>query len=253
MFKTKDTLTSEVKKTCSTLNNKNILWNGYKWYCYDHCKNDSANCKNAYLSTDVIITENYTLKFPITNNPKVFENDKLNTIRKYGCAFIESEHLFSYGEFTFEAILDNSPNTWPALWLYSPETWPPEIDVLEAFPDEKGDIIKNLVARWETNIHYDEYNPKQWGAKGISAIIYKLTHRDGKPDTWKLKWSKDYIKIYFNGVRIRKVTEKEVLDCFNKKPFMRIVINNMLQEGFTSKDFITQRNFELIKFDYKPY
>ena len=50
-------------------------WKDHFWYTYEHCKNDTANCKNAYLGTNVDRTSKGTLKFPIIYNPKTFEND----------------------------------------------------------------------------------------------------------------------------------------------------------------------------------
>ena len=228
-------------------------WKDHFWYTYEHCKNDTANCKNAYLGTNVDRTSKGTLKFPITYNPKTFENDQLNTIRTYECAFIESCNSFSYGRFEFKAIIGNSPNTWPAIWLYGLECWPPEIDIVEAFPNSLGNIIDGCKVRYETNIHYNEYNPTQYGAKGIWKLWYKLTHKSGKPDTWVLNWTPKYVKIYFNGLRIRKITNKKVLATLNRFNKMRIVINNMLQENFNKIDYVNQRNFELVDFKYKPY
>lgn len=228
-------------------------WKDHFWYTYEHCKNDTTNCKNAYLGTNVDRTSKGTLKFPITYNPKTFENDQLNTIRTYECAFIESCNSFSYGRFEFKAIIGNSPNTWPAIWLYGLECWPPEIDIVEAFPNIFGDVKDGIKVRYETNVHYDAYNPKQYGAKGICKCWYKLTHKENKPDTWVLKWTPNYVKIYFNGLRIRKVTDKKVLNTLNQFNKMRIVINNMIQEGFDHLDYDNRKNFELIDFKYKPY
>lgn len=232
-------------------NSINFHWQGYNWYAYEHFKNDTNNCKDAYLGTNVIHTFDNTLVFPINYEVKSFDGDLLNTERKYKCAFIESSDIFSYGTYKFKTIIGNSPRTWPAIWLYGNECWPPEIDIVEAFPDKTGNIIKDGMVRYETNIHYDITNPIQFGAKGICSLLYKLTHRDNKPDTWELKWTPKYIKIYFNGVRIRKVTDKNVINFFNQHNQMRIVINNMLQEGFTHEDYEKQKNFELLSFSYK--
>lgn len=229
-------------------------WCNYKWYAYEHCKNDTTNCKNAYLGTNVIKNnKDNSLQFPIEYEPKSFVGDILNTRRKYKCAFIESSHVFTYGTYVFKAMIGNSPNTWPAIWLYGAECWPPEIDILEAYPDKDGDISNFPYVRWETNIHYNEYNPQQYGAKGINSLIYKLTHKDGKPDTWKLVWTPKSIKIYFNGIRVRKVTDKEVINHFNKYNKMRVVVNNMLQEDFDNNDLKNQQKFILYDFQYIPY
>lgn len=231
----------------------NFKWKGFDWYAYEHCKNDTPNCKNAYLGENVTLTDNNTLVFPISYCPKSFDNDTLNTERKYKCAFIESSTKFTYGRFIFSAVVGNSPSTWPALWLYGAESWPPEIDALEAFPDKNGNIINCLTTKWESNIHYDDNGPKQYGAKGISSLLYILTHRNGKPDKWEIDWTKTHIKIYFNGIRVRKITDKKIIDHFNKHPFMRVVINNMIQEEFSYNEYEKQRPFELIEFNYLPY
>lgn len=235
---------------------KTINWRGYNWYAYEHCKNDTPNCKNAYLGENFVpvkIGNSDVIAFRISDNPKTFNNDKLNTQRRFECAFMESEQTFSYGEFIFKIYCGNSPNTWPAVWLYGSECWPPEIDVLEAFPNAIGQVIHKRKIKWETNIHYDEHFPKQFGAKGIPYLLYKLTHEDYSPDTFILKWTPKYIKIYFNGFRIRKITNKEVLACFNRNPKMRVCINNMIQEDFSKTDCNNQKLFVIWDFKYKKY
>lgn len=228
-------------------------WRGWDWYAYKHCKNDTENCKDAYLSTNCVVTNNNTIKLPINYNPKKFPNDKLNTIRTYECAFIESSKVFSYGTYEFDVILDNSPNTWPAIWLYGANNWPPEIDVVEAYPRKNGKVINITDTKWETNIHYDDNGAKQYGAKGIPTLLYLLTHKQGKPDTWKLVWTPEYIKIYFNGIRVRYVNDKKVINHFNANNKMRVVVNNMLQKDYNKSDYEKQENFELTNFKYTPY
>ena len=136
--------------------------------------------------------------------------------------------------------------------MYGVNNWPPEIDILEAYPNKKGNVVDITTTKWETNIHYENHGAKQYGAKGISSLIYLLTHRKGQPDTWKLVWTPEYIKIYFNGFRVRYITDKTVINHFNANNKMRIVVNNMLQDNFDKTDYSKQENFELINFKYLP-
>ncbi len=269
----------------------NFIWKGWKWFAYDHCKNTSSADKHSYYAENVTKTEHDELFFYIKYAPKKFDNDELNTQREFGCAHIQSEHVFSYGKFIFDAKLSNSPKTWEAIWLYGVESWPPEVDIVESFPNKNGSVLGCPDVKWETNIHYQEpacsitkgtfvqvdtkdtnvklntniqYKepikcsitggaPMQLGAKGINLAWYLLTHRFNKPDRWVLDWTPNYIKIYFNGLCIRKVTDPAVLATFNKDPRMRVVVNTMTQEGFGQEEYTKQQGMYLTNFDYIPY
>lgn len=232
----------------------NFIWKGWKWFAYDHCKNTSSADKHSYYAENVTKTENDELFFYIKYAPRKFDNDELNTQREFGCAHIQSEHVFTYGKFIFEAKLSNSPKTWEAIWLYGVESWPPEIDLVEAFPNSTGSIFGFPRMKWETNIHFEkDGKPYQAGGKGICTLWYYLTRRFNKPDKWVLDWTPNYIKIYFNGLCIRKVTDPAVLATFNKDPRMRVVVNTMTQEGFGQEEYTKQHGMYLTNFDYIPY
>lgn len=228
---------------------RTLDWKGYKWYMHYHCKNDSEHYIDAHFGENAYVNAEYdTLVLPIDINPKNFENDILNDSRKYECACVVSRYSFSYGTFTFKIRLGQTPNTWPAIWLYGSSEWPPEIDVFEAYPDTNG-------VNYETNIHYKIGSKvKQYGAKRLCNLLYKIMHKkDGQPDTWKLEWTPKAIKIYFNGLCVRRVKDEKVISFFNKQPKMKIVMNNMIRKGFDDNIYKYQQLFEVVDFRFDEY
>ena len=64
--------------------------------------------------------------------------------------------------YKFECKLPKGVGLWPAIWLSCDKTWPPEIDILEAYSNEKGDYKNDL----QSNFHYDfDKNKKSSGAR----------------------------------------------------------------------------------------
>lgn len=230
----------------------NFIWKGWEWFTYEHAKNTSSSDKHSYYAENVTTTANDELFFYIKYAPKKFDNDTPNTQREFGCAIVESSHEFTYGKFIFKAHIPNSPLTFPAIWLYNPSLYPAEIDVLEAFPDRNGCVLGLKGVRWETNIHYGD-KVKQYGAKRINTLWYLLTHRKNKADKWVLDWTPNYIKFYFNGLCVRTIKDKDVLEFMNRVPKMRVVINTMTQEGFGQEEYTKQQGMYLTNFDYIPY
>jgi beta-glucanase (GH16 family) len=57
--------------------------------------------------------------------------------RPYGSAVFDTKHTFSQTYGTFEARIryPAGDGLWPAFWLNPQGSWPPEIDILEAYPN----------------------------------------------------------------------------------------------------------------------
>lgn len=232
----------------------NFLWKGWEWFAYNHCKNTSDADRHSYYAENVTKTADDKLFFYIKYAPQKFDNDQLSDMREFGCAHIISSHVFSYGRFCFKAKLSNSPKTWEAIWLYGEEQCPPEVDLVEAYPDHNGRVLGFPRTAWETNVHYNEGGKAvQSGGKGICSLWYLLTHRFNKADRWELDWTPKHIKIYFNGLCVRKITDPKILETFNTNPHMRVVVNTMTQEGFGQEDYTRQTGMYLCDFDYIPY
>lgn len=127
-----------------------------------------------------------------------------------------SKAVFYHGLFVFEAKLPVGKNLWPAIWFTGYNSWPPEIDLLEAYSNKRGNW------RLTGNVHYStpEKSHNSVGAKRFWIADHK--------DRWiqyAVDWREDYIKLYADGFLIREINDPVVMDRF-KVP-MHIIFTNM--------------------------
>ena len=93
--------------------------------------------------------------------------------------------------------------------------------------------------RFETNLHYNLYpNNVDLGAQRHPLELHDIT-----VSCW---WTKDFIKIYYNGILVRQVTDKKILKWFENQR-MIIVLNNGLQREHVDKQ-IQLKDIKLSKF-----
>ena len=157
--------------------------------------------------------------------PKEFDlNGKKITI-PYSIGLVSSIEVYGYGFYEFDIQLPKGIGLWPAVWLTSGDSWPPEIDILEAYSDDNYNYGKSL----QSNLHFGIV-PDNKNSGGIDHIV--------KDPLDKLKvsclWTKDCIKIYYNGYLVRKITSEETLKWFRDKKMM-IVLNNGIRSEYIPK------------------
>ena len=154
-------------------------------------------------------------------SPKEFELNGEKITIPYSIGLITSLDAYGYGFYEFDIQLPKGIGLWPAVWLTSFDSWPPEIDILEAYSDENCNYGKRL----QSNLHFD-YTPNNKNIGGMDHIIKnpldKLT-----VSCW---WTKDFIKIYYNGYLFRKTTSEDILKWFRDKKMIIILNNGMRSE-----------------------
>jgi beta-glucanase (GH16 family) len=138
----------------------------------------------------------------------------------YSVGLVTSRDFYRYGFFKFKISLPHGVGLWPAIWLTSIDTWPPEIDILEAYTNEIG--LYN--GRFETNLHYKIYPDNS----DAGAQKHPLTQNDATVSCW---WTKHFIRFYYNGLLVRQITDKQVLEWFENQRMM-IVLNNAIRPEF---------------------
>lgn len=181
------------------------------------------------------ITEN---KFTVTDNP-----DHLGYEIKNGVGLVTSKTPFSYGYYRWVFKLPKGINLWPAIWLSHSETWPPEIDVFEGYSGDKGEFGKNI----NTNIYCGNKPANHYGL-GAFRGGFLVSKEDSV--IMHLHWTKDFIKIYYNGFLVRVVTDKKNLQWFNVKPSMWLILNAALQKSPKNISEVTERDFIVESFKY---
>lgn len=149
--------------------------------------------------------------FDIHNLP-VFPNQNDVIDIPYVMGILDSKKSYRYGIFKIDFMFPKGKQLWPSFWMTGAESWPPEIDIFEGYTRE-GTI--------EPNVHYGDCgeNHKFTGATRV--------HMCHKHDRWHEAvcwWEKDFIKIYYDGRLVYKVTDKDVLKWFDNKT-LNIILN----------------------------
>lgn len=235
-----------------------------EWHAYTHTKWDSSRYDNAYFGI-VGVKKTFrgnkeSISLTITKSPKYFrpgeiiENYSKDGKEKLYCCGELIGDAVSYGELEWKVTMPEYPNLWPALWLYGKDSWPPEIDLLEGYTGKNGYVENIFRTTLESNIHirknHEEGTHINIGAKGIPTLLYKLLHK--KVDTYKVIWTPDYIKFYFNGIRTRIIKDTTILSDFNINPKMYPVMNMMILDGYKHPDDF-EPEMIIHDFKYTPY
>ena len=136
---------------------------------------------------------------------------------------ITTRKAFGFGTYQWKVTLPKGVGLWPAVWFSGEITWPPEIDVIEAYSDSKG----NWSNRLNTNVHIGSNgeNHKQVGARRHGSYINKNEDID-----FTLIWLPNCIKIYYNGFLVRRITNKYDLVWFNQNQIM--ILNTALNPDY---------------------
>ncbi len=153
----------------------------------------------------------------------------------YVSGVLHSIKGYRYGIFKIEAMFPVGTNLFPSFWLSGIESWPPEIDIFEGY--NSRDTI-------EPNVHYGDCNEnhKQTGATRIS-----MSHKQDRWHEFVCWWEKNFIKIYYDGRLVYKVTDKNVLKWFDNKT-MKVILNCNIDYWKSLADFQINPTLEPLKF-----
>ena len=112
--------------------------------------------------------------------------------------------------------------------MWSWDSWPPEIDVFEGYTiNDSSYFTWNPFKPWnvQTNIHYNV----EGGRDSIGGKVHYWGYKDPTRNfiKYKVDWQKDYIKFYYNDYLVRSITDRMILDQFNRTT-MNVIINNSI-------------------------
>ena len=189
----------------------------------------------AYVSTEGLALE-------LRNIPKTYKKSELPLWRQkdhlpeeftipVGVGMVSTKQSWKYGWFEAEIKLPKGTPYWAAFWLSGAETWPPEIDIFEAYSDE-GDVYskKNIFGKFtqnkkiQPNLHYGNVNEGSKTMYGsYSVSVADCTERYVQ---YACLWEEDRIEIYYDGIRVFKCTDPEILKWYNAENSNQFVILN---------------------------
>lgn len=231
---------------------KTINWSGYEWLTQERwgqIHKDKSYCW--YDPSAVQTTLKGYLNLKTQYNPKEFKD--LDIRAKIGVGLVSCTEKFGPGVFEIEARLPYGKNLWPAFWMWSWDSWPPEIDIFEGYTRKNANYSRfnwNKPWAWwhiDTNVHYTKNDKnKMWGPKSHFMGFKDPTRNFIK---YKLDWSLDSLKFYYNNRLVRTVNDPLVMKQINSTK-MNVVINNHVTKNMPFSE-IPDSNFIIKYFKYE--
>lgn len=182
-----------------------------------------ANLIQWYDNDQILLTPE-GVQFSAVVRPKYFP--EIDTTIPNAIGTMRTKDSWKYGIFEFNTKMPSGYWLWQALWLSGRWNWPPEIDLLEGYSKDTVDFNNNK--NQQSNVHIDDGN-------GGTLIAGARTHRLPNEVTknfikYVIWWEPDFIKIYYNGYLVRKITGREVLNGMSEE--QRVIIGTGVEEGF---------------------
>ena len=123
--------------------------------------------------------------------------------REFASAVMSTRSTFSQAHGYFEARLrfDAGTGLWPAFWMQPADgSWPPEIDVMEAYPNENGSWPGTR--RYMGVLHFGEDN------ETIDVVAEPDQYLPGAWHTYGVEWTADALAFYFDGREMGRIIEE---------------------------------------------
>ena len=223
-----------------------IQWSGYDWLTQERWGQIHTD-KNFvwYDDTAVIVDDQGFLHLKTHYNPKYFSD--LNVTSNIGVGLISCTSPFKFGTYEIEAKLPEGKNLWPAFWMWSFDSWPPEIDVFEAYSNNRGSYF-SLNYNFETKLSiWDVDSNVWWNKKGKNSMLggksgwFGIKNPSKNFIKYKLVWSPDGLKFFYDNKLIRQVDDVEIMAQINNTT-MNVILNNSLSkpDNDTNSDFVVK-------------
>lgn len=232
-------------------------WQGHNWICRPFWG---------------IIHEQEPLEWADQEQPVIEEDGSLLLpfkIKKFqdhpiARSIVRTVEEFKYGTFEWEVILPEGICVWPALWLSSDSGWPPEIDALEGWSGDRQDYVKRLLFKnVKPTMHWSEGADERTGEHKFESkhnIFRFLIKGHGKVDRIKCVWTPSHVTVYYNGIRVKRFTDKEMLEHMNKPGYR---MHAKMSVGVYGDEWMrllnpparipeVKRHFKVLSFKYSP-
>ena len=210
-----------------------------------------------YADGDVVQVFDKEIRLGLEYKPAYFDVDQ-KKLYQWGVGYVSTIEPIKYGTLKVKFILPRGGNLWPAIWTFDCETWPPEIDIVEAWSNTKYDNSKCYRRVWKgitipfTNdifpsLHLgnnpDNHYSKSYRNLFKGSCSCELDTDFGENEC-ELIWTPEYIDIYWNGKRIVKEEDPDILKWFNEGKGQCIQLNNYVTNDFKECDFVGLKDNE---------
>lgn len=123
--------------------------------------------------------------------------------REFATAVMSTRNSFSqaYGYFEARIRFDAGNGLWPAFWMQPADgSWPPEIDILEAYPNPNG--MWPGTSRYMAALHFGADD------QTIDLVAEPGPYLPGEWHTYGVDWTPDSLAFYFDGREMGRISEE---------------------------------------------
>lgn len=216
-----------------------LTWDGFDWICRPLYGTNHPNDNFTYVDEKMVsIDDEKNLILDFNFNPKPLPMSDGSIVEKpYGRGYCRSVYEFKYGTFKWEMKCPYGNYIWPALWMSSDYSWPPEIDCMEGWSEKSPKYIKRLLFRnIKPTMHWNK-DGKHLEETKNNILLCCLKCGD-KFDKYKVVWTPNYVKVFYNNILIKKFTNKDMLAEMNKPEVKFHPIMSVKPYGaFSDKDY----------------
>lgn len=239
-------------------NFETIKWCGYEWIKRPLWGDNHPNEDMVWYDQDcATINSDNHIVLNIKRNPKTFNVPNRGEVTKeFGRGSVRTTEEFKYGTFEWEMKVPEGKYVWPALWLSSDFSWPPEIDCMEGWSGDNPLYIKRCLWRnikptmhWSENC--DDVNGKHLEETKNNTWRWWLKCTDF--DKYKVEWTPKYVDVYYNGHKVKRFNNTEMLEHMNKPEVKMHVIMSINAYSKFPKYYFDFWPMIVKSFKYTPY
>lgn len=218
---------------------KQFSWCGYDWISQERWGQIRPSHPYQWYDEECIKVVSGDLILTARNREKEFDIDGEKVTSKVAIGFASCLERFGYGEFSVDIKLPKGRNLWCAYWMWAFETKGEpyeysEIDCVEAYTNKRGSYFRfdwRQPLSWfrlESNLHYDvgQHGNKYHRQAGVIKKFLGLSSRRFTDSfmNYKVKYTKDFIEVYYDGKLVRRETDRELMKEFDGNP-MNVILN----------------------------
>ena len=217
-------------------------WKQLAWDIGLHWGDHNPNPRNLdWYGKEAVRLENDELHLTVLHKPQTFSD---GSTKPYCVGYLSSIDTVHRGHLKVEYTLPVGRHLWPAIWLFSPVSWPPEIDIMEGWPNTRGNYRKLFKNKIFPTVHFVAADGRhRWQTfhdgifNGTRAARQPL---DGRC-TCELLWHGDSMEFRYNGHRVGLLTDRDILKRLDQP--MNVILNLAVGYDFTAADYTDYRHF----------
>jgi len=236
-----------------------ITWAGYTWLNRERWGRIHPDSPRMWNDPNAVEIRDGMLVLKTQKSPMTFVIDGKTVTTNTGIGLVSNKTKFGHGYFEIEAKLPTGKHLWPAFWMWSFDSWPPEIDIFEAYTNNKKGYFKLFPAKWwrflsfwnvQTNVHFGFEKDGTKSSDGGKTFWMGFKNPRKHFIKYGCLWTPNEIEFYYNNRKVYTVNDPEIMKYFENTK-MNVIINNGVDYE-SDKDNPAKSEFIIKYFTYKP-